>query len=55
MPHPEGYMFAGQNAQWWRKEKEILRRKGEPINAKAPGPGLKVFINGVNYAKEHLV
>ncbi|MCK4551046.1 MAG: phosphoribosylformylglycinamidine synthase subunit PurQ [Candidatus Aenigmarchaeota archaeon] len=54
MPHPEGYQFLGQSPGW-PMEREKLRRSGKPINAKAPGPGQKVFDNMVEYSLAELV
>ncbi|NOR85449.1 phosphoribosylformylglycinamidine synthase [archaeon] len=54
MPHPEGYQFLGQSPGW-PMEREMLRRAGKPIDAKAPGAGQKVFDNMVRYSLEQLV
>ena len=55
MPHPEGNQFAGQDPRWYDEDKEVLRRTKQPVNAKAPGAGLKIIQNGVDYAAEVLV
>ena len=55
MPHPEAAQFAGNDPRWHDEEREELRRAKQPINAKAPGAGLKIIQNGVDYAAEVLV
>ena len=54
MPHFEGDGVIGQSPHW-SMIREKLRRSGELINAKAPGPGQKLFDNMVNYSIEKLV
>ncbi|MGD9124352.1 MAG: phosphoribosylformylglycinamidine synthase subunit PurQ [Desulfarculaceae bacterium] len=51
MPHPEGYYRLSQHPQWTLM-RERARRRGKDLDPLAPGPGLAVFQNAVEVARQ---
>lgn len=52
MPHPEAF-HTYMNHPDWTREKELLSRKGMPLENKE-GDGTQIFKNAVDYAKQTL-
>jgi phosphoribosylformylglycinamidine synthase I len=50
MPHPEAHLH-WTNHPAWARDKEARLRAGEPL-PDGPGPGVRVFENGVKYLRE---
>ncbi len=50
MPHPEAHLHWTNHPAWTRR-KEALLRAGEPL-PQGPGPGVRIFQNGVQYLRD---
>jgi phosphoribosylformylglycinamidine synthase len=52
MPHPEAYNHF-TNHPLWSRQKELSRRKKEKTEPE-PTPGIKIFRNAVEFARDTL-